>query len=262
MVSLDNDTVALLQKRAIDIAGSLAGLRPKGSKKLSVFLNGSKIPVKTFKDYLTLYPHLSSPKDILAYERDDRWEVAVGVSDGTFTSISFVNGINTSKGGAHVNYIVDQVTAHLSKALAKKHKSAVKAAQIKNHLHIACNCLIENPAFDSQTKETLTTKSKKFGSEFKLSDKALKSLEKGELADAILSYAAFKQKNDLKKKSGTKKMKLSISKLDDANFAGGAKSHQCTLILTEGDSAKSLAMSGLSVVGRDTYGVFPLKVRI
>ena len=31
------------------------------------------------------------------------------------------------------------------------------------------------------------------------------------------------------------------------------------LIITEGDSAKSLAMSGLSVVGRNHYGVFPLK---
>lgn len=34
---------------------------------------------------------------------------------------------------------------------------------------------------------------------------------------------------------------------------------QCTLILTEGDSAKSLAMSGIQVVGRDPFGVFPLK---
>ena len=50
-----------------------------------------------------------------------------------------------------------------------------------------------------------------------------------------------------------------ISKLDDANFAGTAKSKDCTLILTEGDSAKALAISGLSVVGRDYYGVFPLK---
>lgn len=259
MERLDDDTTALLQKRVIDIAGTVTGIRAKGSKKFNVYLNGQKLQVKSFKEYLTLYPHLRSPKDILAYDNDDRWEVAVAASDGVFTNISFVNGINTSKGGMHVNYIADQVTAHLSKALAKKHKSEIKPAQIKNHLHIACNCLIDNPAFSSQTKETLTTKNKNFGSKFQLSNKTLKSLEKGELADAILSYATFKQQNDLKKKSGTKKMKLSIGKLDDANFAGGAKSNECTLILTEGDSAKSLAMSGLSIVGRDKYGVFPLK---
>lgn len=39
--------------------------------------------------------------------------------------------------------------------------------------------------------------------------------------------------------------------------------HQdCTLILTEGDSAKTLAVSGLGVVGRDRYGVFPLKGKL
>jgi len=42
-------------------------------------------------------------------------------------------------------------------------------------------------------------------------------------------------------------------------LAGGKQSIECTLILTEGDSAKSLAMSGIQVVGRDKYGVFPLK---
>jgi len=50
--------------------------------------------------------------------------------------------------------------------------------------------------------------------------------------------------------------------LDDANDAGGKNSLGCTLILTEGDSAKSLALSGLEVIGRDRYGVFPLKGKL
>lgn len=50
-----------------------------------------------------------------------------------------------------------------------------------------------------------------------------------------------------------------IPKLEDANDAGGRNSEHCTLILTEGDSAKSLAVAGLSVVGRDRFGVFPLR---
>lgn len=45
-------------------------------------------------------------------------------------------------------------------------------------------------------------------------------------------------------------------------FAGGKHSSECTLILTEGDSAKSLAVSGLGVIGRDRYGVFPLRGKI
>ena len=51
-------------------------------------------------------------------------------------------------------------------------------------------------------------------------------------------------------------------KLTDANKAGGRSGKDCTLILTEGDSAKSLAVAGLSVIGRDNYGVFPLRGKL
>ncbi len=50
-----------------------------------------------------------------------------------------------------------------------------------------------------------------------------------------------------------------LTKLMDANDAGGRYSEECTLILTEGDSAKSLVVGGLSVAGRDKFGVFPLR---
>ena len=62
----------------------------------------------------------------------------------------------------------------------------------------------------------------------------------------------------------TKKEKLyGIPKLEDANWAGSKnRSRECTLILTQGDSAKSLAMSGIQVVGRDKFGVFPLKGKL
>lgn len=52
---------------------------------------------------------------------------------------------------------------------------------------------------------------------------------------------------------------LGIPKLEDANDAGTKNAGNCILIITEGDSAKSLAMSGIEVVGRDKFGVFPLR---
>jgi len=55
---------------------------------------------------------------------------------------------------------------------------------------------------------------------------------------------------------------LGIPKLEDANDAGTKNSIECTLILTEGDSAKTLAVAGLGVVGRDRYGVFPLRGKL
>mmetsp|Transcript_13500 Transcript_13500/g.29330 ORF Transcript_13500/g.29330 Transcript_13500/m.29330 type:complete len:1434 (+) Transcript_13500:96-4397(+) len=259
LTTMDADTIGLLSKRAYDIAGSMGN---KGGKKLSVYLNGEKLKVKDFKSYLALFDGITPPA---AYEKvDDNWEVGVGVSDGSFQQISFVNCIATTKGGGHVNYIADQVAKKLQAAVKKKNKggSEIKPNQIKNHLAIFVNCLVENPTFDSQTKENMTVRPSTF-SKVKLSDKFVKAVEKCGVVDSIMSYAKFKQNQALKRKGGTKKTKLTgITKLDDANNAGTAKSKDCTLIITEGDSAKSLAVCGLSVVGRDFYGVFPLKGKL
>jgi DNA topoisomerase-2 len=67
---------------------------------------------------------------------------------------------------------------------------------------------------------------------------------KSGIVENLLSWAEFKLKKDLKKTDGTKRSNiLGIPKLDDANDAGGKESDKCTLILTEGDSAKALAVS-------------------
>jgi DNA topoisomerase-2 len=64
------------------------------------------------------------------------------------------------------------------------------------------------------------------------------------VVENVLTWADFKQSKELKKNDGTKRQRITgIPKLDDANDAGGRTSDQCTLILTEGDSAKALAVS-------------------
>ncbi len=82
--------------------------------------------------------------------------------------------------------------------------------------------------------------------------------------DRVLSWAKVKSQDQIaKKQRGSKQTKLKgIPKLDDANDAGGKNSLECTLIVTEGDSAKTLAVSGLGVIGRDQYGVFPLRGKL
>lgn len=253
---LDEDIVSLMEKRVHDIAGV--------NSSVKVYLNGSRINVKTFKDYVALYP--SETDGPIAHERlDDRWEVAIAASDGQLNQVSFVNSIWTIKGGNHVNHVADGIAAKLAEHIQKKNKGVtVKPFQIKSHLSLFINCLIENPSFDSQTKETLLTKPSKFGSKWTFSDDlAKKVVSKTSIVENILEFARFKQNKELAKTDGGKKSRLiGIGKLDDANKAGGREASKCTLILTEGDSAKALAISGLSVVGRDYYGVFPLRGKL
>jgi DNA topoisomerase-2 len=81
-----------------------------------------------------------------------------------------VNSINTYKGGSHVEYVMNQIIETLLEDISKLHpKLKIKKYIIKNHLSIFINCQIENPSFDTQTKENLTLRSTDFGSECKLS---------------------------------------------------------------------------------------------
>merc|ERR1719453_2471688 len=95
------------------------------------------------------------------------WEVLVAKSDGDgFNQVSFVNSISTPKGGTHVQHVVDQlVEGIMKKAKTEGGKGTeIKTVHVKNNLWVFINCLIENPAFSSQTKEQMTLKQSSFGS--------------------------------------------------------------------------------------------------
>ncbi|XP_051850514.1 DNA topoisomerase 2-alpha [Antechinus flavipes] len=263
MTNLDKDIVALMSRRAYDIAGS--------TKDVKVFLNGNRLPVKGFRSYVDLYvkdklDETGNPLKIIHEEVNNRWEVCLTMSEKGFQQISFVNSIATSKGGRHVDYVADQIISRLIDVVKKKNKGgvAVKAHQVKNHMWIFVNALIENPTFDSQTKENMTLQAKSFGSKCELSEKFIKAAIGCGIVESILNWVKFKAQVQLNKKcSAVKHNRIKgIPKLDDANDAGSKNSTDCTLILTEGDSAKTLAVSGLGVVGRDKYGVFPLRGKI
>ena len=183
-------------------------------------------------------------QDVYAYHKQGNWEILVARSTNGFEHISFVNGISTTTGGTHVDAVVSALCK--SGAFGKE----CKPYQAKQHLTIFIKVLINKPTFSSQTKTECT--SKNFNPiEFK--PKFIKDVASLGIEDVLSA-------TKLKKSDGVKRSKISgIPKLDDANWAGTGKSTQCTLIVTEGDSAKALAIAGLSVVGRDTYGVFPLK---
>merc|ERR1719262_1366751 len=111
----------------------------------------------------------------------------------------------------------------------------------------------------------MTLKQTSFGSNCNINRAFIDEiLEKTDVLQSIVSLAQAKMLTTMDKnaKGGRGKRVLGIPKLEDANEAGGKYAHECTLILTEGDSAKALAVAGLGIVGRDKYGVFPLRGKL
>ena len=251
------DMLAVIKTRVVEL-GAMAG------KDVKVTCNGWALGTNTFEKFVKLFVKDSVP---VAYERcGDRWEVAAVMAKQLFEEdnvpdekhVSFVNGINTRKGGKHVDKVVGAIIGDFCE-LATKKKVAVKPGQLKDSVIFFVNATIVNPAFDSQTKETLTTPASKFGSVFK-TEKMVAQLVKLGLLDEAMAILDAKANKDVKKTDGSKKRTIrGMPKLVDALWAGTAKSTECTLILTEGDSAATSAITGLSVVGREKWGVFPLK---
>jgi DNA topoisomerase-2 len=244
----------LIQRRVWDLAMTVG-------KEVKVSWNGELIKCRSLTDYAKAYEC-----DPVIFETpNDRWQIAItDTPTDKFFHMSFVNGIWTSKGGTHVDAIASQVVGHIVDYLETKKKIKVKPSLVKDHLGLFVVSLIENPSFTSQTKETLTTKASAFGSSYKLSEETLKKVvAKLSVVTKILESQSLRDAKDNSKTDGKKQSRITgIPKLDDAVYAGTAQSSKCTLILTEGDSAKAMALSGLSQDQRRFFGVYPLKGKI
>jgi DNA topoisomerase-2 len=265
VTAIPDDMLDVLRTRVIDAAALVAGAG------VTVSLDDKVVPVKSFESYVRLF--LDGGKVPVFYERaGPRWEVAAVLTRHLHTDaadgvpddrhISFVNGIFTRRGGKHVDAVCRAVLGSFCDGPGKK--LDLKPAQLKDALTFFVNATIVNPSFDSQSKETLTTPVAKFGSVFKISEAFVTRLAKeGGLLEEAQAVLDARLSREAKKSDGRKASTVrGIPKLEDALEAGRARSGECTLILTEGDSAASMAIAGLAELGREFYGVFPLRGKV
>jgi len=256
MTSITEDMQHLIERRVYDLAMTLG-------KDVKVSWNGTPVKCKNLTEYAKGF--LSSGSGVVYESPNERWHIAIADSptDKQF-AMSFVNGIWTSKNGTHVDAVTSQVVNHVVEYLETKKKIKVKPGLVRDNLAVFVTAMIENPSFTSQTKETLTTKQSAFGSSPKLSDDTLKKVvSKLNLVSTIVEAQSAKDAKENSKTDGKKQSRITgIPKLDDAVLAGTKDSAKCTLILTEGDSAKAMALSGLSQEQRKTFGVYPLKGKV
>ena len=247
MTEMDDSIYKIFEKRVHD-----ANICT--SQNCKVKFQDELLPKCAFNAYAKMY----TKSDEMCTFTSERWSVCIAPSEDGFEHVSFVNGICTTKGGSHVDHVSGTIANGIIEDMAKKIK--LRPQQVKNAFFVFVKATLVNPSFSSQVKSECTLKPQDFGSKFEPPKTFIKNILKTGIQAELLSLSKFREMKELKKTDGSRKSKITgIPKLDDANKAGTAHSEKCTLIVTEGDSAKTLAIAGLSVVGRDHYGVFPLR---
>lgn len=254
VVGISKDMHQLFLKNIIDTA-MITGV--------SVFYNNEKIPVKSLKDYAMLYEQ----NDCISLESEDSKVVLSANSSASWKPVSFVNGVETYDGGTHVNMWTECILRPVLEKINTASKKGGKTLTIKDirpYFRIFINCNIDNPSFTSQEKtkfDGIISDPSKV-----ILPKHINSILKWDVIKEIKELLVSKELVALKnveKKRGFKK----IEGLDQANLAGGKDSEKCCLVLCEGDSAATMATSGIStgvygVKGRDYFGILRLRGKV
>lgn len=235
--------------------------------KLKVYFNDTEIPVKSLQKYAQLYRTDDMTNTDSLYIKTKDSEVVLTPST-EYQTISFANGVYTSLGGVHVDAwreaIFRPLVEKFNKKSAKgKSKPQINIKDVKQFFRIFVNATVKNPEFDSQSKNRLESPSVNP----EVLRKHLNAIFKWSVMDNIEYIIRSKEMMVLKKSERKKKGYTKVNGLDDANKAGGKSSTDCTLIICEGDSAKTYAVSGINngafdKKGRDWFGIYPLRGKI
>ena len=247
-MTLDADHMAMVERRVYEIAAT--------NTHLKVYLNGKHINFKAFKDFVGLF----SPNAINF--GNGRFEAAVFHSKNGFQQINFVNSTNVFQGGTHIDGLMNTIVAGIRDHIKKKTKQDIKPSDIKNHFFLMGTFTINNPRYNSQTKEFLQTPVKDFGMTMDVPDKVIQQIIKSEIVQEIIEWAenkkaledlaALKKKNKDLDKTGNAALRA-ITKYETATSKDRKK---CTLFIAEGDSAAKALQSARDP---EFHGIFPLK---
>lgn len=249
-----NDTTIAMYYRLIYDSAMIASFY-----KVSVYLNNKKVPIKSLTDYAKLF---ETTEEIIEFKTKDS-NVVLCSSNSGFKHISFTNGIFNVEGGVHVNKWCGEIFKPILAKFNKKNKIQITIKDIQKHFKIFINCNLPNPRFKSQSKHCLSGPVPTA----KVEEKQLKSIMKWSFVSKVNDFIESKDLMSLKRKERKSKTFKSIPGYDPANNAGTKHSKKCTIILTEGLSAKTYAVRGIekginNVRGRDWFGIFPLKGKL
>lgn len=253
---LSEDVMSVLKTRAFDTAACTAN-------KISVSVNGDKVPFKGLKEYAAALGGAWVGRDTVSKDGSCLDVCISSVEDrAEACCIGFVNGLRCCA-GSHLKIVFDQLTEVVSNVLSRRLKRPIKLThnQLRDQLIVVVSAQIVNPTFTSQTKEKLDTRLDKLGLVYVCSSAMAKGLDRQGVVEQIAAALTVQEDRAVSRSVKTDRGRISsIPKYEKALKLSSKK--PCCLYVTEGDSAKALAVAGFSVIGRDYNGVFPLRGKL
>lgn len=248
LTTLDTNNMKMLCRRVFEVAAC--------NPKLSITLNGQLIRIERFGHFVDYFGSGS------AIDETDDWMVGVLPSTTGFQQYSYVNSVATSQGGPHVEYVFDQIVSAVRSDLEKRFKGVeLKPAMIRAHMRLFISATINNPRFDSQTKDRMTTTISQFGTSYKVSERLINKVK------PMLIKGLTEELKSLGVEADDKAVAKAFQEIDKLDFrsipkytpatAKGLKDRStCVLVLTEGDSASNPILAA-----RDPaiHGLFAVK---
>lgn len=247
-----NKTILSIYSRYVYDAAMLTGV--------NVYLNDKKIAFKNLSDYAKCY---GEDSEMLSF-KSKNCNVVLTPSKGLeFEHIAFTNGVFNKDGGVHVEQWSESIFRPLLKKINKPKKPQLNIKDVKKFFRIFIECKVVNPEFSSQSKTYLSAPNVTT----KVDKKKINQLYKWSVMEDIHDIIKGKELLSLKKNERKKKSFRKIDGFDPANNAGGKQSKECVLILCEGLSAKTYAVSGIQEgidgkKGRDWFGIYPLRGKL
>lgn len=252
----DSPFVQLIRARAVEVAAC--------APRLTVYFNDEKLRIRSLRAYTAALGGEWVGRDEVTGENDGDlllFEVCVSsVRAGeTSCTLSFVNGVRVTH-GTLIDMVVRRIAECISEKGAKRGGAPVKPASVREHFNVVCSALINQPSFASQAKDKLDTRVDKFGFVYAPSAAMARALDRSSGVAAIVRSAALQSARAVQKSVTGTLRRADIPKYQRATKIGGKT--PCTLYVTEGDSAKNLALAGFTVIGRDYNGVYPLRGKL
>lgn len=240
---LSDDFIDVIEKRCIDAAAANTGLTVKFEHlNNNVSVRSSEWNFSKFEQYIDLYGNYIELNSAISFK--DKQKSVWVFPDGSI-NIGFVNGAECSK-GTHIKAVHSEVNNAVSSYITSKKKLEVQPRHIDDKYSSFCVLHVDNPTFDSQTKDTLTTPVSKFEADnpdykFSVPKKFLDDICKSEIVDTVIDW--FKQKQEVEDQKTLRKLnkqaKQQITRNDKFIDANSKKREDRELWIFEGDSAQA-----------------------